>query len=171
MTHCNSFSRNCFGLVNTPGINNLHNKLECPNCHANFVTGFDENNIRQCPSCKHKFILGTKIDHGTGCSICMAKKKSVSSNTDYRNECPALMSDGRFITYYNSTNELTEAIRKSNGIRSPNEFRNFMQKNGDQFMDAERKHIEKENTCSPNIACSQGWYDLWTKNRGNWSVY
>lgn len=147
--------------------NNLHNKEECPNCHLVFISGFDQNNIRQCPSCKNKFVSGTKSDHGKGCSICSARYRGLS-NAHYKDGCPALMSDGRFITNYRSTNELTEEMRKVNGIRSPNEFRTFMQKHGDKFMDAEREYIERENTCSPVTACSQGWYDLWTKNKGNW---
>jgi len=148
--------------------NNLHTREECPACHFVFVSGFDANSIRQCPSCKHKFQSGQKIDHGSGCSICSNRYRG-SNNIFYNDGCPAIMSDGRFLTYYNSTNELTESMRKLNGIMSPNEFRTFMQKNGDLFMKAERNHLLKENTCSPNTACSQGWYDLWNKNGGNWS--
>ncbi|CAH6420658.1 Hypothetical protein MVR_LOCUS190 [uncultured virus] len=79
------------------------------------------------------------------------------------------MSDGRFITNYNSTNELTEQMRNLNGIRNPNEFRNFMQKFGSAFMDAERDHTVRANTCMPQTACSQGWSDLWQKHGGNWA--
>lgn len=147
--------------------NNLHNREECPACHFVFVVGFSEDGIRQCPSCKQKFLSGQKIDHGKGCSICLNRYHG-SNNVYYKDGCPALMSDGRFITYYNSTNELTETMRKLNGFKSPNEFRTFMQKNGDLFMNAERDHIKKENTCSPGVACSEGWYNLWAKNRGNW---
>lgn len=148
--------------------NNLHNKEECPLCHFNFICGFDAKNLRQCPSCKSKFYSGQKINHGNGCSIC-TNRYCGSNNAYFMDRCPALMSDGRFITYYNSTNELTEAMRKLNGIKSPNEFRIFMQNNGALFMDAERQYIIKENTCSPTVACSQGWYDLWNKDNGNWA--
>ncbi len=79
------------------------------------------------------------------------------------------MSDGRFITYYNSTNELTEAMRKLNGFSSPNKFRTFMQNNGDKFMDLERRYITNNNTCYPLTACGEGWYDLWEKKFGNWA--
>ena len=148
--------------------NSLHNKEECPACHFSFISGFDPNGVRQCPSCKHRFVSGDKVEHGNGCSVCSARNRG-TSNVHYKDGCPALMSDGRFITNYNSSSELTDAMRKLNGIRSPNEFRTFMQKNGSLFMDAERKHIEKENTCTPATACSEGWYDLWTKNKGNWA--
>ena len=147
--------------------NNLHNKEECPACHFVFISGFDTNGNKQCPSCRQKFIAGDKVDHGRGCSICSGRYRG-ASNAHYKDGCPAIMSDGRFITYHNSTNELTETMRKLNGMRSPNEFRTFMQNNADLFMDAERKHIEKENTCFPTTACSQGWCDLWSKNKGNW---
>lgn len=156
--------------------NNLYNKNECPGCHFVFVSGFDQNGIQQCPSCRHKFLSGTTVNHGNGCSICSARHNKTknelykgASNTFYKDGCPALMQDGRFITNYNSTNELTEAMRKLNGIRSPNEFRLFMQNNGEAFMDSERNFIEKENTCTPKVACSQGWHDFITKHKGDWS--
>lgn len=136
--------------------NSLHNREECPACHSTFISGFDSNNIKQCPSCHQKFTSTSAANRG-------------ANNVYYRDGCPALMSDGRFITYYNSTNELTETMRKLNGIKSPNQFRNFMQNNGNLFMNAERNFITKENTCSPTTACSQGWFDLWEKNNGNWS--
>lgn len=154
--------------TNTLKNNNLHTKEECPACHFVFISGFDPNNVRNCPSCKHQFLSGQKINHGEGCSICSTKYRG-GNNVYYRDGCPALMSDGRFITYYNSTNELTETMRKLNGIKSPNEFRNFMQKNGDLFMNAERNFMERENTCHPKIACSEGWHNLWMKNGGNWA--
>lgn len=148
--------------------NNLHTREECPGCHFVFVSGYNENNSRKCPSCKQNFVSGEAIDHGKGCSICLNRYHG-ANNVYYKDGCPAIMSDGRFITYHNSTNELTEALRKLNGIRSPNEFRTFMQNNGNLFMAAERKHIVKENTCTPTTACSEGWYDLWTRDKGNWA--
>lgn len=158
------------GNVSNNNQNSLHTKDECPKCHFAFVAGFSPENMRQCPSCKTNFISGQKIDHGRGCSIC-SNRYHGSNNVYYKDGCPAIMSDGRFITYYNSTNELTEAMRKMNGFKSANQFRNFMQKNGDLFMNSERNHIIKENTCSPAIACSEGWYNLWSKSGGDWADY
>ena len=97
-----------------------------------------------------------------------AQRPMGSNNVYYPDGCPALMSDGRFITYYNSSNELTETMRKMNGFRSENQFRTFMQTNGDLFMNAERDYLMKNNTCSPQTACSEGWYDLWTMKDGYW---
>jgi len=156
--------------TNSRTNNNLYTKEECPNCHFTFVSGFDPENIRNCPSCRTKFVSGQKVNHGVGCTVCKSRYNG-SNNVYYKDGCPAIMSDGRFITNYNSTNELTEAMRKMNGFKSPNEFRNFMQKHGDLFMNIERDYITKNNTCTPKIACSEGWYNLWTKHNGDWSAY
>lgn len=153
---------------NNIGGRSLHSKEECPRCHFVFVCGYDEDGIRKCPSCRKNFVSGQKIDHGTGCVICSNRHRG-SNCAYYKDGCPAIMSDGRFITYYNSTNELTEAMRKLNGIENPNEFRLFMQRNGNLFMDSERNHALKENTCYPKTACSEGWYNLWKNQNGDWS--
>mgnify|MGYP001190358123 CR=1 FL=1 len=151
-----------------PRSNNLYTKEECPECHFVFISGYNNNGNRTCPSCKKNFVTGELANHGSWCSICATRKRG-ANNVYYGDGCPAIMSDGRFITYYNSTNELTEAMRKLNGFTSPNEFRNFMQKYGHQFLDAERKHILQQNTCLPKSSCSEGWYKLWTQNQGNWA--
>jgi|SRR5271154_4227825 hypothetical protein len=149
-------------------LNNLHTREECPGCHFVFVSGFDPQGVRECPSCNKKFLPGSRIDHGKGCSVCYMRYHG-ANNVYYKDGCPALMSDGRFITYYNSSNELTEAMRKLNGFRSANQFRTFMQVNGDLFMASEREFQVKKNTCAPRTACSEGWYDLWTKKGGYWA--
>lgn len=92
-----------------------------------------------------------------------------ADNIYYEEGCPARMSDGRFITYYNSTNELTNAMQKVNKFRSANQFRTFMQKNGDLFMNLDRQYQTAKNTCSTNTACSEGWYNLHTKYGGSWT--
>lgn len=165
----NCKSANCQCNKNISPNSSLHTKEECPKCHFAFVAGFNPNNSRSCPSCRSTFISGERANHGASCAIC-SNRYSGSNNVYYKDGCPAIMSDGRFITYYNSTNELTEAMRKMNGFRSPNQFRNYMQKNGDLFMNAERDHVIKENTCSPAVACSEGWYNLWTKYGGGWGA-
>lgn len=146
----------------SPKINNLHTREECPHCHYVFICGYDNSNIRVCPSCKSKYAPKPPAP--------ILNKCNGSNNVYFKDGCPAIMSDGRFITYYNSTNELTEQIRKLNGIKSSNEFRLFLQKNADKLMDAERKFMQQQNTCSPATACSEGWYDLWTKKGGSWNT-
>ena len=105
----------------------------------------------------------------TGFDSYVPGKYHGSNNVYFKDGCPALMADGRFITYYNSSNELTETMRKTNGFQSANQFRTFMQTNGDLFMATEREFQVKNNTCMPTVACSEGYYDLWTNNDGSWA--
>lgn len=145
----------------------LQKKEDCPKCHFLFIAGFAYDNTVECPKCKFIFISGKKINH-SNCTICKNQSKG-SDNIWYRSGCPALMSDGHFITYYNSSNELTNDMMKINGFTDPNKFRIFLQNNGKQFMDMERNNVVRQNTCTTSSACSQGWYDLWNKFNGNWS--
>jgi len=70
------------------------------------------------------------------------------------------MSDGRFATYYNSSNELTEALMKANGFADANKFRNYLQDNAVNFINSERKLLYNNNICHPNITCSENWHEL-----------
>lgn len=97
-------------------------------------------------------------------------KYSGSNNLYYKQGCPALMSDARFLTNYNSSSEVTDSMRRMNGFESSNKFRTFMQANGQMFMEAETKYLVSHNTCTPKTACSEGWYDLWTKDKGSWAT-
>lgn len=104
----------------------------------------------------------------------LAEKKktnefSGSNNLYFKDGCPALMGDGRFITYYNSSNELTEDLRRMNGFNNPNEFRRYMQLNGDKFMNDERNYMKINNTCAPSTTCSEGWCYLWNNGNGSWN--
>lgn len=143
--------------------NSLYTKEECPECHSVFMGGFDSNNIKKCPMCKKIFRSGQMIDHGDGCSICKDRHRG-AHNIYKKDGCPALMSDGRFITNHGSTRDLTDAMRKLNGFRDPNQFRTFMQKYGDQFMNSERNDILRKNTCNPTMSCCEGWYNSRMKN-------
>ena len=121
------------------------NTEECPDCHFVFVTLDDPMAVRSCPSCRSRFMCGHKKIHKQGCSVCNFRYNG-ENNVYYKDGCPALMSDARFLTYYNSSNELTEAMRKMNGFRSANQFRTFMQTNGDLFRSTERNFLIKNNT-------------------------
>jgi hypothetical protein len=88
--------------------------------------------------------------------------ESEGANPVYPN-CPAIMSDGRHITYYNSTNELTRRIQELNNIKSSNAFREYLQSNAENIMNNERKYIEHRFSCVPNIACSEGYYYVNTR--------
>jgi hypothetical protein len=91
-----------------------------------------------------------------------------TNNVYYKQGCPALMDDARFVTYYNSTNELTNQMQKLNGIRSSNQFRTFMQDHGLDIMNSERSYYLNKYACAPKVACSQGYYDLWMRDGGDW---
>jgi hypothetical protein len=109
--------------------------------------------------------------HTTGrkpCTTCNTEYHG-GNNVYYKDGCPALMQDSRFLTYYNSSNELTDNMRKVNGFRSANKFRTYMQASGDTIMGLERDYLIKKNTCTPEAACSEGWYDLWTNKNGYWA--
>jgi hypothetical protein len=142
-------------------------KMTCPECNMVFVNHGDPFSVRQCTNCLKNFYPGQMIPP-KNCKSCNLKYTG-GNNVYYKDNCPAIMQDGRFITYYNSSNELTETLRKMNGFNSANQFRNFMQNNGDLFMATERQFLTDKNTCSPTTACSEGYYDLWTKMNGYWA--
>lgn len=75
-------------------------------------------------------------------------------NRYYKFGCPALMSDGRFLTSYVDSDVMNQYIRHANKIKSSNDFRNFLQKNGEDIMNKEKKFLEKKNTCSVNGKCA-----------------
>lgn len=81
------------------------------------------------------------------------------SNNVYK-QCPAKMEDGRFITRWESTNDLTHAIQNLNGIQSSNRFRTFLQENTDMLIANEREYNEMKYDCHPMASCSEGFYYL-----------
>lgn len=79
---------------------------------------------------------------------------------------PITMSDGRFVTRYRSTNELTNDLQQLNNIPSNNRFREFLQSNALKIMKAEREEYERNYNIP--VACSQGFYDF-HRNGQNWT--
>tara|TARA_B100001287_G_C22658708_1_gene519169 strand:+ start:1221 stop:1514 length:294 start_codon:yes stop_codon:yes gene_type:complete len=69
-------------------------------------------------------------------------------NRYYKYGCPPLMSDGRFLTSYVDSDVLNQYIRNVNKLQSANDFRIFLQKNGDMIMNKERAYLVQKNTCS-----------------------
>lgn len=94
-----------------------------------------------------------------------------SNNFLYHQGCPALMDDGRFGTFYGSTNDLTNSIQRINGFRNSNAFRRFMQQNAEELKRQEREFFMKNNYCSSNFGCSEGYITLWNKLDGNWANF
>lgn len=66
---------------------------------------------------------------------------------NYYNECPAKMSDARFLTDYRSSNTREQYIKSINGLTNTDEYRVFLQSNGEQIMDKEWEAITDKNSC------------------------
>jgi len=74
--------------------------------------------------------------------------------------CPPLMSDGRFLTSWVDSDVLNQYIRHVNKIKSSNDYRIFLQKNGNTIINRERAFLVKKNTCAlggkcPKVACEK----------------
>ena len=74
-------------------------------------------------------------------------------NRNFKEGCPPLMSDGRFVTSYVDSGVLVQFIRHVNEIGSAQDFKNFMQKNAVEIMNKERNFIVEKNTCDVNGKC------------------
>ena len=74
-------------------------------------------------------------------------------NRYYKYGCPPLMSDCRFLTSWVDSDVLNQYIRHVNKLESANDFRIFLQKNGDAIINRERAYLIKKNTCNVNGKC------------------
>ena len=92
-------------------------------------------------------------------------------NRYYKYGCPALMSDCRFITSYVDSDVVNQYIRHVNKIKSSNDFRMFLQKNGEQIINKERAFLINKNTCSVNGKCAKLSDDNKDKCRGMCKCY
>ena len=69
-----------------------------------------------------------------------------TSNNKYF-DCPALMSDGRLMTDYRSSNTLNDMIRISNNTLSSYEYKNFLVNNASNIMKINNDYISNKNSC------------------------
>lgn len=67
---------------------------------------------------------------------------------NYYKECPAKMEDGRFFTDYRTSNTREQYVKTINGIVRDDEYRMFLQQNGEKIMDGEWDYMRR-NTCRP----------------------
>ena len=74
-------------------------------------------------------------------------------NRYYKNGCPPLMADSRFITSYVDSSVVNQYIRHVNKIKTANDYRSFLQKNGENIMDKERAFLMNKNTCGVKGKC------------------
>lgn len=65
-------------------------------------------------------------------------------------ECPAMMSDGRFLADYRMPTRREEHIKYINGIVRDDVYRLFLQANGEKFLDNEWEHNKDKNYCFVN---------------------
>ena len=74
-------------------------------------------------------------------------------NRYFKNGCPPLMQDGRFVTNYLDSRVFDQYIRNVNKIGSAHEYKRFLQVHGDTIINRERAYQEKINTCSVHGKC------------------
>jgi hypothetical protein len=74
-------------------------------------------------------------------------------NRYFKNGCPALMQDARFITNYTESRIFEQFIRKTNNIGSAQDYKRFLQDNADTIMQREREYLETNNKCNVDGKC------------------
>lgn len=74
-------------------------------------------------------------------------------NRYHKYNCPPLMNDGRFLTSYVRSRVFDQYIRNINGVQSAQEYRHFLQNNGDQILNNLKGHLRENNTCKIEGKC------------------
>ena len=74
-------------------------------------------------------------------------------NRYYKYGCPALMHDGRFLTNYVRSRVVDQYIRNIYDIDSIQNFKLFLQNNGDELLNNERAEQAKIYTCNVSGKC------------------
>lgn len=147
-----------------------YHKLKCPKCEIKLIIQkmLVTDGYVLCPLCLQHIPIGRPnwIGKEYQRTDIPPIPYSGSDNIHYKSGCPALMSDGRFLTYHNSSKELTNALQRKLGISNSNDFRVFMQKYGDMLMLADLNHTIKNNTCNPRTTCGISWLD-WLNHVNN----
>lgn len=72
---------------------------------------------------------------------------------NYFPQCPAMMSDGRLLTDYRSSQVREEVFRQKYGLISENEMRTFRIENGEKIMDEEWDHLRDTKSCFASKKC------------------
>lgn len=74
-------------------------------------------------------------------------------NRYFNYKCPPLMQDGRFITNYIKNSTFEQFIRNVNQIESAQEYKQFLQQNGDTIINRERAYLDSINSCGVHGKC------------------
>ena len=77
----------------------------------------------------------------------------MSDNRYFSYDCPALMQDARFITNYNRQRTKDQYIRGMNNIVSAQDYKDFLQQNGDNIINRERAYNEENYICKIDGKC------------------
>lgn len=73
-------------------------------------------------------------------------------NRYYSQGCPALY-DYRFLTNYQPARSFEQFIRNVNQIDSAQDYKAFLEKNGNTIMSRELAYFENNNTCKVHGTC------------------
>ena len=74
-------------------------------------------------------------------------------NRYYKYNCPPLMNDGRFLTSYVRSKVFDQYIRNINNIESSQDYKIFLQNNGDQILNNLKSYLRENNTCNIEGKC------------------
>lgn len=74
-------------------------------------------------------------------------------NRYFKNGCPPLMQDGRFIGNFMESRLFDQNIRNINKINSAQEYKRFLQANGETIMNRDLAHQEQNNMCNLEGNC------------------
>ena len=77
----------------------------------------------------------------------------MGDNRYFSYDCPALMQDGRFITNYHRQRVFDQYIRGINKIDSAQDYKMFLQNNGDTIINRERAYNDNNNVCKIEGKC------------------
>ena len=70
-----------------------------------------------------------------------------NTNNNKYFDCPALMSDGRLMTDYRSSDTVNDMIRINNDVKSSNNYRQFLTHNAENIMSINEDYIVEKNGC------------------------
>jgi hypothetical protein len=74
-------------------------------------------------------------------------------NRYYNYNCPPLMNDGRFINSYVRSSTFDQYVKNVNNIKTANEYRHYLQNNGNEIMNNIKAYLRQNNTCSVEGKC------------------
>jgi hypothetical protein len=74
-------------------------------------------------------------------------------NRYFKYNCPALMNDGRFLTNYTRSSTFDQFIRNENNINSAQDYKNYLQQNGEVIMNNVKAYLNETNTCVVKGQC------------------